>query len=79
MALKYLILDILSLVTMVCSSKHILTILLNSEYILGAQIPLGPLINNKSFSPQLPRSNYNEHIILDQSQVVLRYLVQFRR
>ncbi len=47
--------------------------------VLGVQIPLGQLIDNKDFDYRYHRLNYNEYIVYDESQVALRYLVQFRR
>ena len=40
-------------------------------------MPLGELIQNTKFG--LSGLNYNEYIVYDESQIALRYLVQFRR
>lgn len=46
----------------------------------GVQMPLGQLILNKQPAcDPLCRSTYNEYIVFDESQIALRYLVQFRR
>jgi hypothetical protein len=50
----------------------------NFLLILGIQIPLGQLIDRKT--PGLHYGlHHNEYIVYDESQVALRYLVQFRR
>jgi len=43
-------------------------------FFLGVQIPLGQLIENK----KRYSTEYNTFIIYDESQIALRYLVQFR-
>jgi len=50
----------------------------NSFLILGVQIPLGQLIDNKNSTGGYGL-NYNEYIVYDEAQIALRYLVQFRR
>ncbi|CAF0916058.1 unnamed protein product [Rotaria sp. Silwood1] len=45
----------------------------------GVQIPLGQLIDNKDFGGSYYGLNYNEYIVYDETQIALRYLVQFRR
>jgi hypothetical protein len=50
----------------------------NFFVISGVQIPLGQLIENKNFGGGWSGLNYNEYIVYDESQVALRYLVQFR-
>ena len=49
----------------------------NFFIILGVQIPLGQLTENENAGYY--GLNYNEYIVYDESQVALRYLVQFRR
>ncbi|CAF4352319.1 unnamed protein product, partial [Rotaria sp. Silwood2] len=45
----------------------------------GVQIPLGQLINCTDPKHGYHRCDYNEYIVFDESQIALRYLVQFRR
>ncbi|CAF1530356.1 unnamed protein product, partial [Adineta steineri] len=46
----------------------------------GVQIPLGQLIDNKNYGGNYYGGlNHNEYIVYDESQVAIRYLVQFRR
>ncbi|CAF1193546.1 unnamed protein product [Rotaria sordida] len=45
----------------------------------GVRMPLGKLINNTELKSTFGGLNYNEYIVYDESQVALRYLVQFRR
>lgn len=45
---------------------------------LGVRMPLGTLIQ-KSRPDYHSYLRYNEYIVYDESQVALRYLVQFRR
>jgi hypothetical protein len=45
----------------------------------GARMPLGQLIPNSQLKKRYSYRNYNEYIVYDESQVALRYLVQFRR
>jgi hypothetical protein len=47
--------------------------------ILGVRMPLGKLINNNDTVNRFHHIQYNEYIVYDESQVALRYLVQFRR
>lgn len=49
------------------------------EYFLGAQMPLGQLINCNDPKHPYHRFAYNEYLIFDQSQIAVRYLVQFRQ
>jgi hypothetical protein len=42
-------------------------------------MPLGKLIPNPELKQWYSNLNYNEYIVYDESQVALRYLVQFRR
>ncbi|CAF3593781.1 unnamed protein product [Rotaria socialis] len=45
----------------------------------GVQMPLGPLINCTNPKHGYHGCEYNEYIVFDESQIALRYLVQFRR
>ncbi|CAF4672701.1 unnamed protein product, partial [Rotaria sp. Silwood2] len=45
----------------------------------GVQMPLGQLINCTDPKHGYHICDYNEYIIFDESQIALRYLVQFRR
>ena len=45
----------------------------------GVRMPLGQLIPNPDIKYPYRHLNYNEYIVYDESQVALRYLVQFRR
>jgi hypothetical protein len=49
------------------------------ESFLGVRMPLGKVISNTEFKGGYYGLNYNEYIVYDESQVALRYLVQFRR
>ena len=42
-------------------------------------MPLGQLINCTDSKHGYHRCTYNEYIVFDESQIALRYLVQFRR
>jgi hypothetical protein len=42
-------------------------------------MPLGQLIPNPELKQRYSYLTYNEYIVYDESQVALRYLVQFRR
>lgn len=42
-------------------------------------MPLGQLINSKDSTYGHHWYNYNEYIVFDESQVAIRYLIQFRR
>jgi hypothetical protein len=42
-------------------------------------MPLGKLITNTELRHGFGGLNHNEYIVYDESQVALRYLVQFRR
>jgi hypothetical protein len=42
-------------------------------------MPLGQLINCTDSKYVYHRCTYNEYIVFDESQIALRYLVQFRR
>ncbi len=42
-------------------------------------MPLGKLIPNPELTQRYGILNYNEYIVYDESQVAIRYLVQFRR
>jgi hypothetical protein len=42
-------------------------------------MPLGKLIDNKELKRGWGGLAHNEYIVYDESQVALRYLVQFRR
>ena len=42
-------------------------------------MPLGKLIPNPNLKNRYHSLNYNEYIVYDESQVALRYLIQFRR
>lgn len=42
-------------------------------------MPLGKLIPNSDLKYPHRHLNYNEYIVYDESQVALRYLIQFRR
>ncbi len=42
-------------------------------------MPLGKLIPNPELKQRYGGLNYNEYIVYDESQVAIRYLVQFRR
>ncbi|CAF3862176.1 unnamed protein product [Adineta steineri] len=45
----------------------------------GVRMPLGNMIDNTDVKVGFYGLNYNEYIVYDESQVALRYLVQFRR
>ncbi|CAF1971897.1 unnamed protein product [Rotaria magnacalcarata] len=45
----------------------------------GVQMPLGQLINCTDPKHNYHTCEYNEYIVFDESQIALRYLVQFRR
>jgi hypothetical protein len=45
----------------------------------SVRMPLGQLIPNPQLEKRYSYRNYNEYIVYDESQVALRYLVQFRR
>ncbi|CAF1574984.1 unnamed protein product [Rotaria sp. Silwood1] len=45
----------------------------------GAQMPLGQLISCTDPNHTYHRCTYNEYIVFDESQIALRYIVQFRR
>ncbi|CAF4358739.1 unnamed protein product, partial [Rotaria sp. Silwood2] len=45
----------------------------------GVRMPLGKLINNTELKFAYGGLHYNEYIVYDESQIALRYLVQFRR
>ncbi|CAF0863254.1 unnamed protein product [Adineta ricciae] len=45
----------------------------------GVRVPLGSLIDNPDCKNNYIALNHNEYIVYDESQVALRYLVQFRR
>lgn len=45
----------------------------------GAQMPLGQLISCANPKHRYHPFAYNEYIIFDESQIALRYIVQFRR
>ncbi|CAF3379069.1 unnamed protein product [Rotaria sp. Silwood1] len=45
----------------------------------GVRMPLGKLIGNPDLKFGYSGLHYNEYIVYDESQVALRYLVQFRR
>ncbi len=53
--------------------------LLNILGFLGVRMPLGQLISNPEFKNNYGGLHHNEYIVYDESQVALRYLVQFRR
>ena len=42
-------------------------------------MPLGNIVNNPDLKAGYYGLPYNEYIVYDESQVALRYLVQFRR
>ena len=42
-------------------------------------MPLGKLISNTNLRNRYGGLNYNEYIVYDESQIAIRYLVQFRR
>lgn len=48
------------------------------SFFSGVQMPLGTLISNTS-TGYWYGLRYNEYIVYDESQVSLRYLIQFRR
>jgi len=52
---------------------------LNILGFLGVRMPLGQLISNPEFKNNYGGLHHNEYIVYDESQVALRYLVQFRR
>ena len=47
--------------------------------ILGVHMPLGQLIACRDSTDAYRRRTYNEYIVFDESQVAIRYLVQFQR
>lgn len=47
--------------------------------LLGVRMPLGKLIPYSDRRNHYSRVSHNEYIVYDESQVALRYLVQFRR
>lgn len=46
---------------------------------IGVRMPLGKLIPNPEPMQYRYGLNYNEYIVYDESQIAIRYLVQFRR
>ena len=46
---------------------------------IGVRMPLGKIIPNLDDTHGYFSLSYNEYIVYDESQVALRYLVQFRR
>ena len=63
---------------MVSSDREFLHTL-DFTLILGVRMPLGNIIDNTEVKPGYYGLPYNEYIVYDESQVALRYLVQFRR
>lgn len=49
------------------------------EILLGVQMPLGQLINCNDSKHLHHRYTHNEYLVFDQSQIAIRYLVQFRK